>query len=92
MRVDLTIDELILVDFSARDRHRIAEALERDLRDALTPVVVRQLIGRLPTRVTHPGGPVPAAVDAPSQTDGVPAIAASIIDAASRAHARQGGR
>ena len=37
MRVDLTIDELILVGFDPLESDRIGAAVERDLVDALTP-------------------------------------------------------
>jgi hypothetical protein len=36
MRVDLSIDELVLVGFDPLDRHRIADAMERELAARLT--------------------------------------------------------
>ena len=36
MRVEIVIDELVLVGFDVRDRHRIAEAIERELSERVT--------------------------------------------------------
>jgi hypothetical protein len=36
MRVEIVIDELVLVGFDARDRHRIADAIERELSERVT--------------------------------------------------------
>jgi hypothetical protein len=36
MRVEIVIDELVLVGFDARDRHRIADAIEQELSDRVS--------------------------------------------------------
>ena len=42
MRIEIAVDELVLMGFDARDRHRIADALERELAAAITP---RDMLG-----------------------------------------------
>ena len=88
MRVDLTIEELILVDFDARARHRVAEAIERDLEDALTPTVVRRFLGTPRSALAGTQSAVASDVAAA----GVHGIAAAIVDAATGRRPGRGDR
>ena len=43
MRVEIVIDDLVLVGFDARDRYRIADAIERELSERVTPADAMRL-------------------------------------------------
>jgi hypothetical protein len=49
-RVELVIDELVLTGFDPRDRHRIADALERELGTHLTGPALERIVRAAGTR------------------------------------------
>ena len=90
MRVEFTIDELVMLGFEARAGRRVAETIERDLVGALTPAAVRGLVGAADqsaggTRVGARAVMAPAGVASDAH-----GIAASIVAATDDAHARRG--
>ena len=91
MRIEFTIDELVLIGFDARDRQRAADTIERDLYTALTPAAVRRLRGA--TAAT----PVPSTAGegtAIGRIDGwigLGGVAASIVSAAGETKAGRVG-
>jgi hypothetical protein len=89
MRVDLTIDELILVGFDPLESDRIGGAVERALLDALTPTAVRGLIRGRPARSGGKIGVTKGRRPSATAAGGVPGIGASIVEAAGRHHSRR---
>jgi hypothetical protein len=72
MRIELVIDELVLVGFDPRERHRIGDVIESRLAALVTPADVAPLVahgsGLLPvlagefTVAKSASGPIPSAV------------------------------
>ena len=89
MRVDLTIDDLVLVGFDPLERDRIGAAVERDLLDALTPTAVRGLIRGRPARSDGTTGVSRGPRTSATRAGSVQGIGASIVEAAGRHHTRR---
>lgn len=78
MRLELTIDDLVLVGFDPRDRHRIADAIERELATHLVPARSPDDPARRSPRRLEDGSPA--------------AVARSVRDAVGAAIAARSGR
>jgi len=89
MRVEFVIDELVLIGFDPRDRHRIADAIEAQLTSRVRDVSVSRFVERShETRTTLRGPDVRLStsggrVDAKVIGDGVSRSIVSAVAAAS---------
>jgi hypothetical protein len=92
MRVEFTIDELVLVGFEDRDRHRLANEIEIGLASALTFSAVRGFIDRRAAGADRSPPDVRGADTMTGSLAGIHGIGPSIVAAASQATSRRGSR